>query len=58
MCNHQCVTSVVSPRRARNLILLKNELEKSVITVIDNKETFNAHTELATNNKKTINIDE
>ena len=52
------MTSVIFPHRDRNLILLKNKLEKSVITVNDNKESFNAHTELASNNKETINIDE
>ena len=35
----------------------QNKLEKSVITINDNKETFNAHKKLASN-KETINIDE
>ena len=36
----------------------RNKLEKSVITINDNKETFNAHKELASNNRETINVDE
>ena len=36
----------------------QNKLEKSVITINDNKETFNAHKELASNNRETINVDE
>ena len=52
------MTSFIFPHRDRNLVLLKNKLEKSVITVNDNKESFNAHTELPSNNKETINIDE
>ena len=36
----------------------QNNLEKSVITVNNNKEIFNAHKELASNDKETINIDE
>ena len=34
----------------------KNFNFKSVITINDNKETFNAHKELASNDKETINI--
>ena len=36
----------------------ENKLEKSVITINDSKETFNARKELASNDKETINIDE
>ena len=36
----------------------QNKLEKSVIAVNDNKETFNAHKEIASNDKETININE
>ena len=36
----------------------QNKLEKSVITINDNKETFNAQKELASNDKETINTDE
>ena len=36
----------------------QNKLEKSVITINDNKETFNAQNELASNDKETININE
>ena len=36
----------------------QNKLVKSAITINDNKETFNAHKELASNDKETINIDE
>ena len=35
-----------------------NKLEKSVITIDDKKETFNAHKDLASNDKETIKIDE
>ena len=36
----------------------QNKLEKSIIAINDNKETFNAHKELASNDKETININE
>ena len=36
----------------------QNKLEESVITINDNKETFNVHKELDSNDKETINIDE
>ena len=36
----------------------QSKLEKSVITINDNKQTFNAHKELAINDKETIIIDE
>ena len=39
-------------------ISLYSKLEKSVITINDNKEIFNAHKELTSNDKETINIDE
>ena len=36
----------------------QNKLEKSIITINDNKVTFNAHKQLASNDKETINLDE
>ena len=36
----------------------QNKLEKSVITINDNKQAYNAHKELAINDKETIIIDE
>ena len=36
----------------------QNKLEKSVITINDNKETFTAHKVLTRNDKEMINIDE
>ena len=35
----------------------QNKLEKSVTKINDNRETFNAQKELASNHKQTINID-
>ena len=37
---------------------IQNKSGKSVITINDNKEIFNAHKELASNDKETIDIDE
>ena len=36
----------------------QNKVEKSVITINGNNETFNAHKKLDSNDKETINIDE
>ena len=36
----------------------QNKLEKSVIIINDNKETFTAHKELTRNDKEMINVDE
>ena len=44
--------------QSRKFNFTQNKLEKSAVTINDNKETFNAHKELASNDKETINIDE
>ena len=46
------------PYKSQKFNFTQNKLEKSLITINDNKEIFNAHKELASNNKETINIDE
>ena len=46
------------PSKSQKFNFTQNKLEKSLITINDNKEIFNAHKELASNNKETINIDE
>ena len=52
--NHQCVKSVISSHRTRNLT--QNNFKKLVIKINDNIETFNTHKELASGDKETNNI--
>ena len=44
--------------QSQNFNFTQNKLEKSIVTINNNKMTFNSHKQLASNDKETINLDE